>query len=318
MDRTQLLAWFEQMLLLRRFEEKAAEMYAYGKIGGFLHLYIGEEAVAVGAMAALRPDDDVLTHYRDHGYILARGTEPGPVMAELFGKRTGVSGGKGGSMHLADVKRHFWGGHAIVGGHLPVAAGLALAHQYKGEDKVCVCVFGEGATNIGDFHEALNLSAVWKLPMIWLCENNAYGMGTAVGRASAVTDIVKKARAYDMSNESIDGNDPVAVYEAMQRATAQCRSGQGPYFLEAHTYRFRGHSMADPELYRSKEEVEAMKARDPLELFATRIGVTPEERDRIGLQVEALVEQAAQFAEESPWPDESDLWANVVAQPVGR
>lgn len=318
MDRTQYLTWFKQILLLRRFEEKAAEMYAYGKIGGFLHLYIGEEAVAVGAMAALRPDDDVITHYRDHGYILARGSDPGAVMAELFGKRTGVSGGKGGSMHLADVKHHFWGGHAIVGGHLPVAAGMALGHQYQGKDNVVVCVFGEGATNIGDFHEALNLSAVWKLPVIWLCENNAYGMGTAVGRASAVTDIVKKARAYDMPNEAIDGNDPVAVYEAVQRAAAHCRSGQGAYFLEAHTYRFRGHSMADPELYRSKEEVEAMKAKDPMEIFARRIELTDDERAQITDEVEGIVDQAAQFAEESPFPSEADLWANVLAQPVGR
>src|SRR5512142_1033053 len=205
--REQALDWLEQMMLIRRFEERAEQAYTQGKIGGFLHLYIGEEAIAVGTIGALQPDDDVITHYRDHGYALARGLDPNKVMAELYGKATGVSKGKGGSMHLADVSKHFWGGYAIVGGHIPLATGFALAHQYRNEPQIAVCMFGEGSTNIGMFHEALNMAAVWKLPAVFIVENNRYGMGTAVARASAVENISDKAKSYNMPAVQIDGND---------------------------------------------------------------------------------------------------------------
>ncbi|HWO94529.1 MAG TPA: thiamine pyrophosphate-dependent enzyme, partial [Dehalococcoidia bacterium] len=234
------------MLLIRRFEDAAAEQYTRARIGGFLHLYNGQEAVAVGAIPVLREDDYIVTHYRDHGQALARGIEPGRVMAELFGKETGVSRGKGGSMHLFDASRHFMGGYAIVGGHLPLACGLALAAQYRGEDTAVLCFFGDGAVNEGEWHESLNLAAVWNLPVVFFCENNEYAMGTAISRASAVIEVWKRTCAYDIPSERIDGMDLWAVRDATQRALAHVRAGKGPILLEAVTYRFRGHSMADP------------------------------------------------------------------------
>lgn len=311
MERNGFLKLYRQMLLIRRFEEKTAEAYAMGKIGGFLHLYIGEEAVAVGAISSLMPDDHLITHYRDHGYALALGMSPGTVMAELYGKATGCSKGRGGSMHLADVHRHFWGGHAIVGGHLPLAAGLGLACQYLDQKNSVLCIFGEGATNIGEFHESLNLVALWKLPVVFLCQNNLYGMGTYVKRASAVDEIYRKACAYDMPAERVDGMDVLAVREATGRALQRARDGSGPSFIEAMTYRFRGHSMADPEYYRSREEVEEWRLRDPITRFQRRLRdsgmLSDEEAARIEREVTAEVEEAARFAEESPPPGVEDI-----------
>ena len=243
-----------QMLLIRRFEEKAAESYALGKIGGFCHLYIGQEAVAVGSLAALRDDDYVISSYREHGQALARGIPATAVMAELFGKATGCSKGKGGSMHLFDASKRFMGGHGIVGGHIPLAAGLGFAIRYRGGDQVCLCFFGEAAVNIGAFHEALNMASVYKLPVIFCCENNHYGMGTAFDRVAAVTDVVEHACSYDMAAELVNGMDVSAVYEATQRAVRRARSGGHPTLLEVRTYRFMGHSMSDPlhGVYRTK------------------------------------------------------------------
>lgn len=321
MDKAQLLRWFYQMKLIRLFEEKSAELYAYGKIGGFLHLYIGEEAVAVGALATLRDDDHLLTHYRDHGWALARGVEPGPVMAELLGKATGVSKGKGGSMHLCDPKRHFWGGYAIVGGHLPLAVGVAFAMRYQGNDRLALAVFGDGATNIGEFHESLNMAALWRLPVIFLCENNLYGMGTQVKRASAVAEMAQKACAYGIPAEQCNGMDVFSVYNAMQRAVQRARAGEGPTFVEAKTYRFRGHSMADPELYRQHEEVEAFEeCCDPIESLRDHIlreqVATPEELTEVEQQAARAVEEAVRFAEESPPPSLDALYEDVYVQPL--
>lgn len=307
---------FRKMSLIRRFEERAEEAYGQGKIGGFLHLYIGEEAVAVGALAALRPDDDVITHYRDHGYVLARGVDPKRVMAELFGKATGLVKGKGGSMHLADVKRHLWGGYAIVGGHVPVATGLALAIQYRKEPRIVACFLGDGATNSGAFFSALNMAAVWKLPLVTIVENNRYGMGTAFERASAVSAASRKASAFDIPAVQVDGNDVLAVRDAVHEMAEQARAGGGPRLVEAMTYRFRGHSMGDPQRYRSREEVEAAKARGPLARFRRTVlarGLaTEEDLQRIVDEVEAEVETAVQFADTSPAPAPSDLCAYVL------
>jgi pyruvate dehydrogenase E1 component alpha subunit len=255
------------MMLIRRFEEKAAEMYARGRIAGFLHLYIGQEAVGVGATAAIKPDDYVISHYRDHGQALARGVEPGRIMAELFGKATGVSKGRGGSMHLFDIPRKFMGGFAIVGGHLPLACGLGLACRRLGTRQIVLCFFGDGAVNQGEFHESLNLASIWQLPVIFLCENNLYGMGTNVRKVSAEPDIWKRACAYNLPAEQVDGMDVLAVREATRRAANHAREGKGAYFIETVTYRFRGHSMADPEFYRTKAEVEEWRQRDPIVRF---------------------------------------------------
>jgi pyruvate dehydrogenase E1 component alpha subunit len=318
LSREQALSWFEQMILIRRFEERAEEAYTQGKIGGFLHLYIGEEGVAVGTIAALHPDDDVITHYRDHGYALARGMDPKKVMAELYGKATGVSKGKGGSMHLADVSRHFWGGYAIVGGHIPLAVGMALAHQYRGEPQVVCCMFGEGATNIGMFHEGLNMAAVWRLPVIFVVENNRYGMGTAVARASAVTNISEKALAYNMTAAQVDGNDVEAVNEVIREAADKARRGEGPQFVEALTYRWRGHSMGDPQRYRTKAEVEEWKPRGPISRFRERlelIGLASEDDfNAIDERVERITDEAVRFAESSPFPEPDTLYEDVLVE----
>ena len=310
------LDWFRKMSLIRRFEERAEEAYGQGKIGGFLHLYIGEEAVAVGAMAALRPEDDVITHYRDHGYVLARGIDPKRVMAELYGKATGLSKGKGGSMHMGDVRRHLWGGYAIVGGHIPVAAGLALANQYRNLPQVVACFFGEGATNTGAFYAGLNLAAVWKLPLIAIVENNRYGMGTAFERVSAVGDVYRKASAFDIPGVKIDGNDVLAVRDAVYQMADRSRAGGGPQLIEAMTYRFRGHSMGDPQRYRTREEVEEAKARDPIACWRRTVLesdlATEDELRKIGDEVDAEVEEAVRFAENSPAPDPGELYNDVL------
>jgi len=318
LDRSQRIDLLRQMMLIRRFEEKSAEMYAKQRIAGFLHLYTGQEAVAAGAIAALRDDDYVVTHYRDHGHALARGLEPGRVMAELFGRDTGVSRGKGGSMHLFDAEHNFMGGYAIVAGHMPLACGLALASQQLRKNRITLCIFGDGAVNEGEFHEALNLAAVWKLPVVFLCENNFYGMGTDIRRVSAVIEVYKRAAAYAIPAEQVDGMDVLAMYEATQRAAERARSGEGPVFLEAITYRFRGHSMADPEFYRKKDELEQWRARDPIVSFRallTQDGAIDDATfDRLQADVEDVVNEAVRFAEESPKPPPEALYQDVYRE----
>ena len=318
LDREQRIELLRQMMLIRRFEEKAAEMYARSRIAGFLHLYIGQEAVAVGAINALNGNDQLFTHYRDHGHALARGVDPGRVMAELFGKATGVSQGKGGSMHLFDVERSFMGGYAIVAGHLPLACGMALANQQLGNGRIVLCIFGDGAVNEGEFHESLNLASVWKLPVIFLCENNFYGMGTDIRRVSAEVEVYKRAAAYAMHAEQVDGMKVMEMHEATQRVAARVRAGEGPALLEAITFRFRGHSMADPELYRRKEETQRWRELDPITTFRQRLEqdgqIDATTIQALEEEVEAVVNQATRFAEESPKPTPETLYADVYSQ----
>src|SRR5438874_9813771 len=317
-DRETLLKMLYQMILIRRFEEKAAEAYTLGKIGGFCHLYIGQEAVAVGSLSALREDDYVISSYREHGQALARGVPANALMAELFGKATGCSKGKGGSMHLFDAGRRFMGGHGIVGGHIPLAAGLGFAIRYREGDQVCICYFGEAAVNIGAFHETLNMASVYKLPVIFLCENNRYGMGTAFERVAAVTDVVEHACSYDMAAELVNGMDVVAVYEATRRAAERARKGR-PTLLEVRTYRFMGHSMSDPlhGVYRTKEEVEEQRKRDPISQLAGKLkeeGALDEgELDALDAEARAEAEEAVRFADQSPDPDVAELTTHVLA-----
>ena len=319
-DSVDAVALLQMMMDIRRFEEKAAEMYARGKIKGFLHLYIGQEAVATGAIAALRPDDYLVTHYRDHAHALARGLEPGRIMAELFGKATGVSGGRGGSMHLFDVAKSFMGGYAIVGGHMPLACGLALAEQSKGTDRIAANFIGDGAVNEGEFHEALNLASVWKLPVIFVCENNLYGMGTAMRRVSALVEVYKRAEAYGIDAEQVDGMDVLAVHEAVARLADKVRAGRGPAFLEAICFRYRGHSMADAQLYRTKEEVERWRKLDPIaQLSATLIAakkLTAADLDPMQARADALAADATRFAEDSPEPPLDSLMRHIYAEPA--
>jgi len=313
------LTMLRQMLLIRRFEEKAAEAYALGKIGGFCHLYIGQEAVAVGSLSAVREDDYAICSYREHGQALVRGIPAGAVMAELFGKATGCSKGKGGSMHLFDAKRRFMGGHGIVGGHIPLAAGIAFANKYQGGDQVCICYFGEAAVNIGAFHETLNMASVWKLPVIFLCENNRYGMGTAFERVAAVTDVVEHARSYDMAAEAVDGMNVLTVYDATRRAVERARKGGDPTLLEVRTYRFMGHSMSDPlhGVYRTKDEVEEQKKKDPITQLAEKLKedkvIDQAALDAMDAEIHTEVEQAVKFADESPDPDLAELYNDVLA-----
>jgi pyruvate dehydrogenase E1 component alpha subunit len=308
------------MLLIRRFEEKAAEAYALGKIGGFLHLYIGEEAVAVGATSVLRPDDYAISAYREHGHCLAKGSDPRRMMAELFGRRDGLSSGKGGSMHLFDRSVNFLGGHAIVGAHLPVAAGVAFAIAYEGRDRVIVCYFGDGAVAQGEFHESLNLAALWKLPVIYLCENNRYAMGTSTERALAQTEIWKFGQTYGIPAERVDGMDVLAVREVVGRAVARARRDRTPALIEADTYRFRGHSMRDPAgaVYRTKEEVEHEKQRDPILLFrerAARAGALSEADVRaIEKDVSDRIDEAVAFADASPEPPAEALFTDIYQE----
>ncbi|HEY7602015.1 MAG TPA: pyruvate dehydrogenase (acetyl-transferring) E1 component subunit alpha [Methylomirabilota bacterium] len=309
----------EQMLLIRRFEEKAAEMYALGKIGGFLHLYIGQEAVAVGAIANLRPDDYVIAGYREHGHALAKGADPRRVMAELFGRRDGVSKGKGGSMHMFDREINFLGGHAIVGGYLPIATGVGFAIRYEERDRVILCFFGDGSVPQGEFHESLNLASLWKLPVVFICENNRYAMGTAIQRALAQTDISRYAQAYAMPGEACDGMDVRAVRDCVGRAVARARETKTPTLVEARTYRFRGHSMRDAAaaVYRTKDEVEGEKQRDPITLFRERL-LGERALDEAGWQalaarVEAHVTDAVAFADASPEPPAEWLTEDVYA-----
>ena len=321
MKREDLLALYREMLLIRRFEEKSAEMYALAKIAGFLHLYIGEEAIAVGAIAAIRPDDYVISAYRDHGHCLAKGSDPGKVMAELFGKATGLCKGKGGSMHLVDVERKFMGGYAIVGGHLPLATGLAFAAKYRKRDQIVLCFFGEGALPSGQAHEAFNQAALWSLPVIFICENNRYAMGTPVARGVALyAEVMGSARSYGIQAEQVDGMDVLAVRSLMQDVVKKVRSAPQPYFIEAKTYRFMGHSMADPAHghYRTKEEVEQERKRDPLLLLRQTMLTAGLAADADFKQLEReigeQVGRATRFADESPFPDPEELYEDVYVE----
>ena len=307
-----------RMALVRRFEERAGEAYAQGRIGGFCHLYIGQEAVATGSLAALRPDDYVFAAYREHAHAILRGTAPRAVMAELYGKATGCSRGKGGSMHLFDAERNFLGGHGIVGSHIPIAAGAGFAIKTRGTDQVAVCYFGEAAVNIGAFHETLNMAALWDLPTVFICENNRYGMGTALERAAAVYDVSHRACSYDMASETVDGMDVLAVYEVMARAVQRGREDKLPTLIEARTYRYMGHSMADPihGHYRTKDELEEQKALDPIQRLEHAL-TEADLLDADGLaamreEIEAEVDDAVRFAEESPDPDEAELFTDVT------
>jgi pyruvate dehydrogenase E1 component alpha subunit len=317
MEKQVYLELYRQMVLIRRVEEEAAQLYQQGKIGGFLHLYIGQEAVSTGLVAARLPQDRMITAYRDHGVAINVGIPARQVVAELLGKATGISKGKGGSMHMADVNRNFWGGHAIVGAHLPIAAGMALGDQYQKGNGVTICMFGDGATNIGYFHEALNLSKVWNLPVLWVCENNLYGMGTAVERASAVSEIRQKAEGYCMPNERVDGMDVLAVRQATLDALAYIRDAGGPFLLEIVTYRYRGHSMGDPERYRKAEEVKKYQENDPIGIYRNylvREGIASEnELDNVESLVEEETRDAIQFAESSPEPAPEELFSDIYA-----
>jgi pyruvate dehydrogenase E1 component alpha subunit len=318
MEKEEYLDLYYQMVLIRLVEEAAAQLYQQGKVGGFLHLYIGQEAVSTGLISARKPQDRVITAYRDHGVAINCGLPANQVIAELLGKATGVSKGKGGSMHMADVSKNFWGGHAIVGAHLPLASGLALGDQYQKTDGVTICMFGDGASNIGYFHEALNLSKVWKLPVLWVCENNQYGMGTAVDRASAVSEIRQKAEGYCIPNECVDGMDVLKVRQAAEEAISYVRSGNGPFFLEIETYRFRGHSMGDPERYRKPEEVRKWQENDPIGIYRRTLidqGIASEaELDALEKKAEAETAAAVQFAENSPEPEPEALFEHIYVE----
>jgi len=309
------LDMYYQMVLIRRMEESAAELYQKGEIGGFLHLYIGQEAVSTGLISARLPQDRVITAYRDHGVAVNCGLPVNAIIAELLGKEAGVSKGKGGSMHMADTTRNFWGGHAIVGSHLPLAAGLALGDQYANRDAVTICMFGDGATNIGYFHEALNLSKVWNLPVLWVCENNRYGMGTIVENASAVSEIRQKAEGYAIPSERVDGMDIMAVHEASVKAIKRVRSGDGPYLMEIMTYRFRGHSMGDPERYRQQSEIKKWQEQDPIGIYhAYLLDQKIADRDElIGIEKRAKedVEAAVVFAHSSLEPSSEELFRDI-------
>lgn len=318
MESKDYLDLYRQMVIIRLLEERSAELYQKGKIGGFLHLYIGQEAVSTGLISARRPEDRVITAYRDHGVAINCGLSPHEILAEMLGKITGCSRGKGGSMHLADVQKNFWGGHAIVGAHLPIAAGLALGDHYQGNQAVTICMFGDGATNIGFFHEALNLAQVWKLPILWVCENNQYGMGTAVDRASAVSEISQKACGYGMKSEQIEGMDVLTVRETALRVLEEIRAGSGPQFLEVMTYRFRGHSMGDPERYRKQEEVQRWEENDPIGIYRKRLIdqkiTTLKVLDALDEEVEKIIQEAVEFAEASPEPEAEELFKHVYVE----
>ena len=313
----EVIGLYRMMFLIRRFEERCGEMYARGKITGFTHLYIGEEAVAVGAISVLHERDYVVSTYRDHGHCLAKGTDPKLVMAELFGRSTGLSKGKGGSMHLYDDRLRFLGGYAIVAGGLPIAAGVAMAIKYKEENCVVATFFGDGATNAGAFHESLNVAAAWKLPIIFICENNFFAIGTALERVAPSKELYKRVKAYALPSERVDGMDVLAVREAMERAVERAREGEGPSFIEAVTYRYRGHSMADPDDYRTKREEKIWKERDPIIKMAQHLRdkaiISPDDLKELQNEVNAQVDASLQFAEESPWPELQELMKDIYS-----
>jgi pyruvate dehydrogenase E1 component alpha subunit len=320
--RDELVHWWEQMLLIRLFEEACAEQYTRARIGGYLHLNVGEEASVVGAIAALEPQDYIFSNYREHGHAIARGVDPKRIMAELFGKATGIVKGRGGSMHLFDAEKHFMGGYAIVGASIPLAVGAGLAIRYRDSNAVVLSIFGEGATNIGAFHESLNLAALWRLPIVFLCTNNLYAMGKRVDEDSAVTEIWKKACAYDVAAERVDGMDILAVHAATTRAIERARREHRPFLLETLTYRYRTHSMADAGRYRTSEEVDEWRRLDPIVTFRAKLEtaglLTADRADQIERDTEQLVTECVRFAEESPYPDRSTLYDDVYCGPGPR
>jgi pyruvate dehydrogenase E1 component alpha subunit len=310
--------FYRDMLLIRRFEERAGQLYGMGLIGGFCHLYIGQEAVVVGMQAAIEPGDQVITAYRDHGHMLACGMDPAGVMAELTGRSGGYSKGKGGSMHMFSREKNFYGGHGIVGAQVPLGTGLAFANRYRGNDRVCLTYFGDGAANQGQVYESFNMAAVWKLPVVYVIENNQYAMGTAIARSTSETHLHKRGVSFNIPGEEVDGMDVEAVYAAGRKAVEHCRAGNGPYILEMRTYRYRGHSMSDPAKYRTKEEVQEMREKhDPIEGLRTKIlaaGAADEATLKaLDKEIKDTVSAAAEFAQLSPEPDPKELWTEIYA-----
>ncbi|MGE6220027.1 MULTISPECIES: pyruvate dehydrogenase (acetyl-transferring) E1 component subunit alpha [Pedobacter] len=312
------LKWFESMLLMRKFEEKTGQLYGQQKIRGFCHLYIGQEAVVAGAISAMQKGDSMITSYRDHAHGLALGMSANSIMAEMYGKATGCSKGKGGSMHIFSKEHHFYGGHGIVGGQMPLGAGIAFAEKYKGTNNVNICYMGDGAVRQGALNESFNMAMLWKLPVIFVCENNGYAMGTSVQRTTNMMDIYKIGLGFDMPCAPVDGMDPVAVHNAMDEAIQRARAGEGPTFLEMRTYRYRGHSMSDPAKYRTKEELEEYKAKDPIEQvkevilkekYADEAWITEIEE-----KVKSIVDESVKFAEESPWPQPEELFTDIYVE----
>ena len=318
-SKEQYLSWYESMLLMRKFEEKLSQLYIQRKFGGFLHLYIGQEAVVAGAVSATTIDDKMITAYRCHAHPLGRGTDPKYMMAELYGKTTGLSKGKGGSMHMFDVSRKVFGGHGIVGGQIPLGAGLAFADKYKGNDNITMCSMGDGAIRQGALHEAFNMAMTWKLPVIFIIENNKYAMGTSVERTSNVTELHKIGLSYEMPSEAVDGMDVEAVHHAIEKAAKHCRDGKGPYLLEMETYRYKGHSMSDPRKYRTKEEEEQYISNDPIEKVLQVIKknkyATDKQIEAIHEKVKQEIVDAIKFAEESPFPEPEDMYEEIYAEP---
>ncbi|MCP9496940.1 MAG: pyruvate dehydrogenase (acetyl-transferring) E1 component subunit alpha [Pyrinomonadaceae bacterium MAG19_C2-C3] len=316
LDPELLIKLLHEMILIRRFEEKAAEAYTVGKIGGFCHLYIGQEAVCVGSISVLRPDDYVITSYRDHGHAISKGISPDEVMAELYGKRGGCSSGKGGSMHMFSRDVNFLGGHGIVGGQIPLATGVAFASKYRSEDRVVLCYFGEAAVNQGAFHESLNMAQLYKLPCIYICENNQYGMGTSLARAMSMSDVSNKACAYGMASEFVDGMDILAVRQTTERAVKRAREENLPTLIEVRTYRFMGHSMSDPGNYRTRAEIKKYQERDPIKLFTDNLkekNIIDDARlKEIETNAREIAAQSVKFAETSPEPDAKELFTNIM------
>ncbi len=313
------VGWYKSMYLQRKFEERAGQLYGQQKIRGFCHLYIGQEAVSAGMISATNQDDPIITAYRDHGLALAKGISANACMAELYGKATGCAKGKGGSMHFFSKEHHFYGGHGIVGAQIPLGAGIAFAEKYKGTDKVCLTLFGDGAARQGALHETFNLAMLWDLPVIFICENNYYAMGTSVSRSSNVTELYQLGAGYSMPSEPVDGMSVEAVHEAIEKAAAHCRSGKGPYFLEIRTYRYKGHSMSDPQKYRTKEEVKEYKSIDPVKdvkrIILEQNWMSEQEVKDLEGKIKKEVEDSIKFAEESPWPDDQELWKDNYVQP---
>jgi pyruvate dehydrogenase E1 component alpha subunit len=317
-SKDELLTFYREMLLIRRFEEKAGQLYGMGLIGGFCHLYIGQEAVVVGLEAAAKEGDKRITSYRDHGHMLACGMDPKGVMAELTGREGGLSKGKGGSMHMFSKEKHFYGGHGIVGAQVPLGAGLAFADKYNGNDNVTFAYFGDGAANQGQIYETFNMAALWKLPVIFVIENNQYAMGTSQKRSTSTPDLYTRGTAFGIQGELVDGMDVLAVKAASEKAVAHCRSGEGPYILEIKTYRYRGHSMSDPAKYRTREEVQKMRdERDPIEqvrdLLLTGKHATDDDLKAIDKEIKSIVNEAAEFSKESPEPALEELWTDIYA-----
>ena len=318
-SRAELVRLYRDMVLIRRFEEKAGQLYGQGEIAGFCHLYIGQEAVVVGMQANLEPEDAVITAYRDHGHMLACGMDPKGVMAELTGRRSGYSRGKGGSMHMFSTEKNFYGGHGIVGACVPLGTGIAFTHRYRASDAICLTYYGDGAANQGQVYEAFNMAALWKLPVVYVIENNQYGMGTSVERASASPDFYRRGEPFGIPGERVNGMDVIAVREAGRKAIDYCRSGKGPYILQMETYRYRGHSMSDPARYRTREEVQKVREeRDPIDHFGQRLVeheiATPDELKKIDDEMKKRAVEAADFAVNDPEPDPSELYTDVLAE----